>query len=139
MPTGRSSIGAAHHAAGEWEKAIDALGKANTLHGGGEAWDLFPLAMSQWQLGQRDEARRSYDEAVEYMEQHRFNDPVLPFLQREAAELLGVTPEETTDTDATSDAKDGTTPPDAESKPAGAEPVEANPSNTAEPTHESDN
>jgi tetratricopeptide (TPR) repeat protein len=102
------TLGAARHAAGEWQKAIDALEKANTLKDGGEAWDLFPLAMSQWRLGLRDEAHQTYDQAVKYVEQHRLNkDPALSNLRHESARLLGIGDEVSNDGNANSDRQEG--------------------------------
>jgi hypothetical protein len=48
------------------------------------------LAMAHWQLGQRDEARKSYEIAVNWMDANAPTDKSLIRLRAEAAELLGV-------------------------------------------------
>jgi hypothetical protein len=49
------------------------------------------LAMTHWQLGERDEARQWYGKAVEWIEKHQSDDDQLRRFRAEAAQLLGVT------------------------------------------------
>ncbi len=51
--------------------------------------------MAHWQLGQKEEARRWYDRAVEWMEENAPNNEECRRFQAEAATLL-TAPEETT-------------------------------------------
>jgi hypothetical protein len=55
----------------------------------GSSYDWFFLAMTHWRLGRKSDARKSYDQAVQWMEK---NDPKNARLRRfraEAEELLG--------------------------------------------------
>ena len=52
--------------------------------------DPFFLAMADWQLGNRDEARQWYDRAVTWMEKEPSrSSELMKRLQGEAAQLLG--------------------------------------------------
>ena len=55
-----------------------------------EPWELFALAMTEWQLGRKSEARDYYDRSIARMNETypRFAEYVL--MQQEAAALLGV-------------------------------------------------
>ena len=71
----------AHYRAGDWKAAIAALDKSMQLRKGGDSFDWFFLAMAHWQLGNKDEARKWYDQAVEWMEKNQPNErgtPPLP-------------------------------------------------------------
>ena len=57
---------------------------------GGNSWQWFFLAMAHWQLGEKDEARQWYDQAVEWMEQKQPDNDELRRFRAEAAELLGI-------------------------------------------------
>ena len=46
--------------------------------------------MAHWQLGEKDEARQWYDQAVEWMEQKQPDNDELRRFRAEAAELLGI-------------------------------------------------
>ena len=52
---------------GEWTAALNALNKAMELNKGGETTDWLFAAMAQWQLGEKDQARRFYDRATTWM------------------------------------------------------------------------
>jgi tetratricopeptide (TPR) repeat protein len=85
-----NTLGVAQYRAGEWQAAIDALGKSMELRGGGDAWDWFFLAMAHWQLGNKDEARKWYDQGVQWMEKNKPEDEELRRFREEAAKLLKV-------------------------------------------------
>jgi tetratricopeptide (TPR) repeat protein len=70
-----NTLGVAHYRAGNWKAAIDALDKSRQHRKGGDAFDFYFLAMSYWKLGQKDEARRWYNQAVEWMEKN--NDELM--------------------------------------------------------------
>ena len=75
-----TTLGAAHYRAGNWKDAIDALHTSIELgHKDGLNW--FFLAMAHGQLGQKDEARKWYDQAAQWLD---------PQYEAEAAELLGI-------------------------------------------------
>ena len=80
------SLGAAHHRAGNWKPALEALEKAMPLRNGGDCADWFFLAMVHWQLGDQAQARQWYDKADQWMATH--HHPEWPALRAEAAELL---------------------------------------------------
>ncbi len=95
------SLGVAHYRASNWKLAIDALEQSMEVRKGGDAFGWLYLAMANWQLGNKEEARRRYDRVVRWM--NKF-DPTrskregeekvfkrLLLLRSEAAELLGVT------------------------------------------------
>ena len=93
-----STLGVAQYRAGEWQAAIEALEKSMELREGGDASDWFFLAMAHWQLGHKDEARKWYDKAVEWMDKNQPKNEELLRFRAEAAELLGISePAKSTD------------------------------------------
>ena len=85
-----SSLGVAHYRAGDTKAAIAALHKSMELRQGGDGNDWFFLAMAHWQLGEKEQAHKWFDQAVQWMEK---NDPRNEDLRRfrdEAEHLLGV-------------------------------------------------
>ncbi len=85
-----NTLGVAYYRAGDWNEAQGALEKSMELRAGGDSFDYFFLAMTQWQLGHKEQARKWYDQAVAWMEKNRPRD--LEFIQfrGEAAKLLGI-------------------------------------------------
>ena len=92
-------LGMALYRRGHFEKALAALGQASKTFPNFEDIDteaaneplrLFPLAMTQWQLGRRDEARATYDRAAAEMDEISPRFPVFVLLRDEAARTLGV-------------------------------------------------
>jgi serine/threonine protein kinase len=94
----RNTLGVAHYRAGNWKEAIVALQQAVELNKGlpasephpsvGNAGDWCFLAMAHWQLGNKAEARRCYDEA-----EWRYRRAGTEEMQRfrvEASKLLGI-------------------------------------------------
>jgi serine/threonine protein kinase/Flp pilus assembly protein TadD len=86
-----NTLGIAFYRAGDWNSAIETLKKAEELtpekHFGHNA--IF-IAMSYWRLGNKDEARRWYDRAVEWMDKNQPKDEDFRRFRAEAAELLGI-------------------------------------------------
>src|SRR5262249_43314500 len=86
-PRGWDVLGIARYRTGDFHGALAALEKdpvAAKQNGG------FFLAMTHWQLGNRDEARRCYQKAVERLDKQAApNQGAVPF-RHEAAKLLGV-------------------------------------------------
>jgi tetratricopeptide (TPR) repeat protein len=66
-----NTLGVAHYRAGEEKAAMAALEKALELGNSGDAIDWLFLAMAHQKLGQRDEARKWYDQAIQWMEKNR--------------------------------------------------------------------
>jgi tetratricopeptide (TPR) repeat protein len=92
-----NTLGTAYYRAGDWKAAAVALDKAVKLHNGGDCYDWFFLAMTQWRLGHKEEARKRYDQAVAWMEEHKdelernkHQDARFRRFRGEAAALLGL-------------------------------------------------
>jgi tetratricopeptide (TPR) repeat protein len=86
-----NTLGVAHYRAGDWKAAIAALEKSNELFKGNEMnFNAFFLAMAHWQLGKKDEARKSYDRAVQWMEKYQPKNEELVRFRAEAEELLKI-------------------------------------------------
>jgi hypothetical protein len=51
---------------------------------------LFFLAMAHWRLGDKEQGRKSYDQAVDWMEKNKPKDEELRQFRDEAAELLEI-------------------------------------------------
>jgi tetratricopeptide (TPR) repeat protein len=85
-----NTLGVAHYRAGDWKAAVIALHKSMELGKGGESFDWFFLAMTHWQLGDKVEARKWYDQAVAWMDKNQPENEELRRFRAEAAELLGV-------------------------------------------------
>jgi uncharacterized protein HemY len=83
------TLGAAHYRAGNWQDAVDALGKAQQRPET-SSWRLFFLAMVHGQLGHKDRARECYDRAVGLMDRNHPADRELRRLCAEAQEVLGI-------------------------------------------------
>ena len=60
------------------------------LRKGGDSNDWFFLAMAHWQLSDKEQARKWYDQAVEWMEKNKPEDEELLRFRAEAAALLGL-------------------------------------------------
>ena len=85
-----NTLGVAHYRAGDWKGAIAALQKSMELRKGGTSFDWLFLAMTHWQLGEKEKARAWYDKAVEWMDKTQPKDEELRRFRAEAEELLGV-------------------------------------------------
>jgi hypothetical protein len=83
-------LGAAQYRAGDMKAAVAALEKSRPFSGGGDGSDFFFLAMACWKQGEKDQARRWFDQAVQWTEKSRPHDPELRRFRAEAAELLNV-------------------------------------------------
>ena len=88
-----NTLGVAHCRVGNWEAAVTAL-KKSMERGGGGSIDWFFLAMAQWNLGEKEVARKWYDQAVEWMETKRpgndSGNAERARFRAEAAALLGI-------------------------------------------------
>jgi serine/threonine protein kinase/Flp pilus assembly protein TadD len=81
------TLGEASYRAGDWKAAQAALEKAGALRQGGDCADWFFLAMTSWQRGDREQARRWYDRATRWMQTHS-PAPDWPRFRAEATALL---------------------------------------------------
>jgi hypothetical protein len=84
-----STLGLAQYRAGEVSSAHAALDKSMELSGGGDPNDWLVLAMLAWKKGQREEARRWYDQSAQWLQAHPLTDE-LYHLRKEAAERMGI-------------------------------------------------
>src|SRR5262249_568171 len=84
-------LGVAYDRAGDWKAAVEALRKSNELLKGNQlSFNAFFLTMGQWQLGDKLEARKWYDQAVSWMDKNQPKNEELRRFRLESAELLGV-------------------------------------------------
>ena len=85
-----NTSGVAHYRAGDWQTAIQMLGEAISLRKEGNGRDWFFLSMAQWESNLADEAVRSYEHALQWMDENRPGNLELQRIRREAAALLKV-------------------------------------------------
>jgi serine/threonine protein kinase/tetratricopeptide (TPR) repeat protein len=85
-----NTLGVAHYRGGAAKAAVAALEKSMELRKGGDGFDWFFLAMAHWQQGDKEEARKLYRRAVEWMQKNKPNDEALRRFRAEAAELLSM-------------------------------------------------
>lgn len=83
-----NSLGVARYRLGEYEQAIADLLRSEELMDGNDAFNLFFIAMSQWQLGKREDALKTLDEAISWTKEHAANDLKLHGFRREAQRLM---------------------------------------------------
>jgi Flp pilus assembly protein TadD len=82
-----NTLGVAAFRAGDWKLAAESLEKSVDLNNGGGAIDFYFLAMTRWQQGKPDEAKRLFDQAATYV-QHNPGDAELQRFHYEAKALL---------------------------------------------------
>jgi serine/threonine protein kinase/Flp pilus assembly protein TadD len=87
-----NTLGVARYCAGDFQQAVNDLEKSMSLRNGVESDDFFFMAMAEWQLGRRTEAKTWYDKAVAWMDKNQPTDPELAHFRAEAAELLRIPP-----------------------------------------------
>jgi serine/threonine protein kinase/Tfp pilus assembly protein PilF len=85
-----NTLGVAQYRAGDWKAAITGLEKSMELRKGGDSFDWFFMAMAHWQLGDKKEARKCYDQAVQWMENNRPKNEELARFRVEAEKLMEV-------------------------------------------------
>jgi eukaryotic-like serine/threonine-protein kinase len=85
-----NTLGIAHCRNDEWKAGVEALTKSMDLSQGGGAFDWFFLAMSHWNLDNKEEARKWFEQAVAWMEKNEPQNEQLLRFRAEAAALLGV-------------------------------------------------
>jgi serine/threonine protein kinase len=87
------ALGAALYRKGDGQGSVTALEKAMELSNGGKGTERFFRAMATWQMGNKQQARALYEDAVQWMAKHKPHDYDLRRFRAEAAALLGI-PEE---------------------------------------------
>jgi tetratricopeptide (TPR) repeat protein len=87
------TLGVAHCRLGHWKEALAAIEKSRQLQnkpGPPDSYDRFFEAMAYSGLGDRDKARRCYDEGVQWLEKNAPDHPDLRRFRDEAARMLGI-------------------------------------------------
>jgi serine/threonine-protein kinase len=86
-----NTLGVAHYRTHDWEETIENLKKAEQLAPDTYfAWNAFFLAMAHARLGEKQRARKEFDQAVEWMEKKQPKNEELRSFRGEAADLLGI-------------------------------------------------
>jgi tetratricopeptide (TPR) repeat protein len=83
-------LGRAYYRARDWRASREALLKLEELPGGGYGESWFFLALAEWRLGHKEEARRWYDKAVQWAERYGPQKEELHDLRADAGALLGI-------------------------------------------------
>ena len=83
-----ANLGRAYYRGGDWQAAKAALQKSFDL-GNKRSPDQFFMAMTCWRLGEKERARRHYDEGITW-QQPNLDDADVRRIRAEAATLLGV-------------------------------------------------
>jgi tetratricopeptide (TPR) repeat protein len=86
----RNTLGVAECRAGDFKQAIADLQKSMDLRNGGDGMDWFPLAIAHWQLGERAEARKCYDQGIRIMDEDQATNEKLLDLRAEAEQLMSL-------------------------------------------------
>jgi Tfp pilus assembly protein PilF len=82
-------LGVAQYRAGDWSAAAQSLEKSIEICHGGDAFAWYFAAMTNIQLGRKDQARNWYDRAVKWTDKNAPADEELSRFRSEAAELVG--------------------------------------------------
>jgi Tfp pilus assembly protein PilF len=85
-----NTLGVAHYRAADWRSAKTALEKSMALSNGGSGSDWFFVAMVYWKLDEKEESRKWYDRAAQWVDKNNPRDDQLRRFRVEASELLGV-------------------------------------------------
>lgn len=89
------ALGVAYYRTDNWQESIKWLNDSMRLrHEDDDARDQFFLAMALWEQGEgtREEARKHYQEAVDWMQDTRPGNLQLRRIHQEATQLMGVHP-----------------------------------------------
>jgi tetratricopeptide (TPR) repeat protein len=85
-----NTLGVARYRAGDCKGAREALQRSMELRQGGSSADWFFRAMAQWQLGEKEQARKRFHQAVLWMDKNQPQDAELRRFRAEAVALLGI-------------------------------------------------
>jgi serine/threonine protein kinase/tetratricopeptide (TPR) repeat protein len=87
-PSFLHTLGVAQYRMGNWQESIVALRKSREVRNGGDSYEWFFTAMSEWQLGNHAAARKWYQKALDWMDAHDPNSEELIRFRAEAEELI---------------------------------------------------
>jgi tetratricopeptide (TPR) repeat protein len=82
------TLALAHYRAGHWAESLAASEQAIKLRGGPIGYDGFFQSMARWHTGDKDEAGKWFDKAVDWTRRNAAENLVLRGFWSEAAELL---------------------------------------------------
>jgi serine/threonine protein kinase/WD40 repeat protein/tetratricopeptide (TPR) repeat protein len=85
-----NTLGTAHYRAGDWRASVEALEKARELSAARHNPHQFVLAMAHWRQGDKEKARKEYEEAASLLEKTVGGDSDAVRFHDEAAALLGI-------------------------------------------------
>jgi tetratricopeptide (TPR) repeat protein len=85
-----NTLGVARYRARDWTGATAALEKSCQLGRGGDGFDWIFLAMVRWQMGDKEQARHWYSQAVSWQENNAPQNEELRRFRAEAALLLDI-------------------------------------------------
>jgi serine/threonine protein kinase/WD40 repeat protein/tetratricopeptide (TPR) repeat protein len=83
-----NTLGIAQYRAGQWRSAIETFNETMELQKFLTSFDYFFMAMAHWQLGEKEPARKEYENAVEWMEKNQPTHEALVRFRAETEELL---------------------------------------------------
>jgi len=86
----RNTLGVAHYRAQEWKDSLAALQKSMDLRKGGDSLDWFFMAAVHAKLDNHEEARKWFDQAVQWMDSKQPNNDELRRFRDEVTKLLKV-------------------------------------------------
>jgi tetratricopeptide (TPR) repeat protein len=84
-----NTLGMAYYRKGEWKTAVETL-EESVKRQGENSFNWFFLAMAHQRLGNLPQARKYYDQALQWMEKNKPGSADLHRYRKEAALLLGV-------------------------------------------------
>lgn len=83
-----NTLGVAQYRVGKFDASITTLRKSMEFTHGGNAWDWFFLSMAHARLGDLEQAKQRYDQAVTWMEKHDPDNEELMSFRAEAEQLM---------------------------------------------------
>src|SRR5579883_3061819 len=84
------TLGSAQYRNGKWSAAVDSFQNCIRLVNNQTPYDWFFLAMAFWKLGDREQARRSFDQGEKVLKGQRYPFLAVKRFHAEAAALLGI-------------------------------------------------
>jgi tetratricopeptide (TPR) repeat protein len=87
------TYGTAQFRSGDWTGAVETLEKTINLSRSDDPFNAcegFILAMAQWHLGEKDQAREWFAKSVQWMANGQQDHPAMNRFRAEAEELLGI-------------------------------------------------
>jgi tetratricopeptide (TPR) repeat protein len=85
-----NTLAQAYYRAGRYSDAIEALRESLARRPDDDGLDYIFLAMTHWQLGDKEQARRYYDQGSQWIEQKQPKTEEFRRFQAEAEELMGI-------------------------------------------------